>query len=144
MLALLSSSALLALLFTRSKDKKIITYLAIATAIFVWLSWFTVAPVYTGEYGADKAAIKAHPETIAAHAFGMETKEHIFYTGLFLATLLPIFALSIDVTSISGRKLLMWTVIVLILGGLVMEALGGWIATAARIAWYLEAGGGLL
>ena len=144
LLSLLSASALLALLFTNSKDKKTITYLAIATAIFVWLSWFTVIPVYTVEYGADKAVIKAHPETAAAHNFGMETKEHIFHTGLFLATLLPIFALSIDITSPNGRRLLMWAVIILILGGLVMEGLGGWIATAARIAWYLEAGGGLL
>ena len=142
LLSLLSLSGLLALLYTGSKDKKLIQILAIAAAIFVWISWFTVIPVYTQEYGVDKGAIKSFAETIMAHAIGMETKEHIFYTGLWLATLLPIFAFSLDLESKSTRKLLMWTVIALIIGGILLDALGAWIGVSAKLAWQLMAGGG--
>ena len=140
LLALLTSSALLALLYTGSTDEKLIRTLALAIAIFVWLSWFAVIPVYTVEYGLDKAVIKHYPELAMAHKFGMETKEHIFYTGLFLATLVPIFAYTLDVTSPRERRVLIWTIVILILGGIVMESLGGWIATAARLGWYMYAG----
>jgi len=116
--------------------------LTIALAVLVWLSWFTVIPVYVNEYGVDKGAIKAHPETIAAHAIGMETKEHLFYTGLLLATLAPLIVYTVDIEkNVGGKKLLMIVVILLILGGVSLDALGAWISTAAKIAWSL--GGGL-
>ena len=141
LLTLLTSSALLALLYTGSKDVKLIRILAVLTALFIWITWFAVAPVYTQEYGVDKQAILSYEELEKAHELGMETKEHIFYTGLWLATLLPIFAFTLDLESPLTRKLMMWTVVILILGGLVMDALGGWIGISAKLAWYYKATG---
>lgn len=138
LLAVLSSVALLALLYARHKDQRAIRILAIATAIFVWLAWFSVINVYTVEYKADKSVIVKYPETAAAHEFGMETKEHIFYTGLILATLLPLLSFS-DIEK--NRKLLMWIAAALIIGGLVMDMIGGWISVAAKQGWSFEAGG---
>jgi len=141
LLSMLSAAGLLVALYTGSKDKTLIKALAVAVALFVWIAWFTVAPVYTQEYGVDKAMIKSYDETLPAHAIGMETKEHIFFTGVWLATLLPIFAFTMDLESPVTRKLMMWTVIVLIIGGLIMDALGAWIGISAKLAWQMKSGG---
>lgn len=141
LLAMLSAAALLTAIYTGSKDKTLIKALAIAVAVFVWISWFTVAPVYTQEYGTDKALIKSYEETLPAHAIGMETKEHIFFTGVWLATLLPIFALTMDLDSPITRRLMMWTLVTLIIGGLIMDAIGAWIGISAKLAWQMKSGG---
>ena len=138
LLSMLSMAALLALLYTGSKDKKLIRLLAVAVALFVWIVWFAVTPEYTVGYAYDKAVIKKYTETVAAHALGMETKEHIFFTGLWLATLLPIFAYTLDLESPLTRKLMMWTLVTLILGGILMEALGAWVGISAKLAWAFE------
>ncbi|QOJ78990.1 hypothetical protein IG193_00545 [Infirmifilum lucidum] len=139
LLSLLSASALLALLHTGSTNVKMIRALALGTAILVWLAWLASVYVYTVEYPVDKALIVKYPQTALAHKFGMEVKEHIFYTGLLLSTLLPIFAYT-DLEK--SRKLLLWATLFVILGGIVEEILGGWVSISAKIAWTLKAGGG--
>lgn len=139
LLALLATSALFALLYMRSTNVKAIRALAVAAAVLIWLSWFSVIHVYTVEYPADRSVITKYPSTALAHEFGMEVKEHIFYTGLFLGTLLPIFAYA-DLEK--TRKLLMWTALLVVLGGIAMETLGGWISISAKTAWAIKAGGG--
>lgn len=139
LLALLSATALLTALYTGSTNKGLIKVLAISTAAFVWISWLAVIYVYTVEYPVDRAVIVKYPQTELAHEFGMEVKEHMFYTGLVLSTLLPIISF---VELEKSRKILMWITVLVILGGIAMELLGGWISIAAKTAWSLRAGGG--
>jgi glucan phosphoethanolaminetransferase (alkaline phosphatase superfamily) len=140
LLSALSAAVLLGILYRGAGNGRAARMLSIAVALFVWLSWFTVAPVYVNEYGVDKAMIKAYPETRTAHAFGMETKEHIFYTGLLLATLIPIAAYTVDLKEAPGRRLVLWMLVTLLIGFIVMESLGAWIGLAAKHAWSIKAG----
>jgi len=71
----------------------------------------------------------------------METKEHIFYTDLILSLLAPIAAYSLNMRENAGRKLMLWILVSLIIGFIVMEALGAWIGIAAKYAWSMKAGG---
>ncbi|WP_202319309.1 hypothetical protein [Archaeoglobus neptunius] len=137
----LLGAATLALLVKKAGDLSTIRILSLLIAIFVWLSWVTVIPVYTTEYGTDKAVIKSFDDTRAAHSLGMETKEHIFYTGLILSALLPITAYSVNPAGEAGRRLLISILIILLLGFLLMDALGAWIGLAAKQAWMMRAGG---
>lgn len=89
-------------------------YLAVGLAAFVWLSWFTSIDVYTVQYRTDRAVIVAYPQTAAAHKLGMETKEHIFYTGLVLATSLPLLAYAFDLKAPWARRALMIVAAVLL------------------------------
>lgn len=82
--------------------------------------------------------IKSYPETIAAHALGMEIKEHIFYTGLILATFASIAVYTIDLNkNKAGKGVLMTVILLIIIGGFSLDAIGAWISTAAKIAWSL-------
>lgn len=137
----LTAALLIGLLLKYSGNGKYIKYLAILFVIFVWLSWITVAPVYTQEYGADKAVIKSFPETKNAHSLGMETKEHIFYTGLILSLIVPIAAYTLDLTNPAARKFMLWLLAILLIGFIVMDALGAWISISAKQAWSIKAGG---
>jgi len=141
LLSMISAGVAIGLLMTNKLDNSKIRKIALLIAILVWLSWFTVIPVYTQEYGVDKGKIKSYPETVAAHAIGMETKEHIFYTGLILATIIPIITYTTDVANDkNARKLLISLLVLLILGGIVLDALGAWISIAAKIAWSMGGG----
>ena len=142
LLSLVTGSIAIGLLLSKSNNVGIIKTMALLTAIFVWLSWITVTPVYVNEYGVDKAQIKAFPDTKPAHSIGMETKEHVFYTGLLLATLIPIVAYTVDLTDERNRKMLMLMFGLLLLGGIILDIFGGWISVAAKIAWFKAAGGG--
>ncbi len=142
LLSALAGVAMLALLYKQVGDRSTIKALGVLIAIFVWLSWITVAPVYVNEYGADKAMIKSYEHLKPAHALGMETKEHIFYTGLILATLVSIIAFTVDPATSAGRRLLFWSLVMLILGFIVLDFLGAWIGISAKIAWMLKAQGG--
>jgi len=141
LLALLTSSISIGLLLKGSPDIGKVKLFVYATTVLVWLTWFTVAPVYVFEYGVDKAVIKSFSETIAAHAIGMESKEHLFYTGLILSTLTSFIAYGME-SDEGSRKLLLISMILLLIGGIILESVGGWISMSAKIAWMLRAGGG--
>jgi hypothetical protein len=64
---------------------------SILVAIFVWISYLMGGYFYVNFYAADKAIIMAGPWAWA-HRFATETKEHIFFILLLLATYLPILA----------------------------------------------------
>lgn len=74
--------------------------------------------------------------------FGMEVKEHLFYTGSILATLVPIATYGLDPASGSRRRLLLWSLVALLIGYFVLDFLGAWIGTSAKIAWAAKAGYG--
>ncbi|AEA12525.1 hypothetical protein TUZN_1044 [Thermoproteus uzoniensis 768-20] len=139
-LAALDATALLAMVYLRAT--KYIRPLAVALAVLVWLSWIAVAPVYVIEYPADRKVILANKMTAAAQELGMEIKEHIFYTGLMLATFVPIAAYGVDPASESGRRLLLWSLVALLIGYFVMDFLGAWIGVSAKMAWAAKAGYG--
>jgi len=61
------------------------------TAILIWLAYIVGGYWYVVFYGGDKAIIKAGPWPFA-HGLFMETKEHLFFMLLLLATFLPIAA----------------------------------------------------
>lgn len=68
----------------------------------------------------------------------METKEHIFYTGFILATLVSMISYSLDIAdNKSFRKLLVILLALIILGGIFLGALGAWIGVAAKLAWIM-------
>ena len=140
LLALLSTAALISIVFAGSTNKRLIKILAIAAALFTWFAWFSVINVYTIEYATDKAVIVKYPQTELAHELGMEVKEHIFYTGLLLTTLLPLLSYAIDIEKPWNRKLILWVAILVLLGGIIMDILGGWISIAAKQAWSLKGG----
>ncbi|WP_290596230.1 MULTISPECIES: hypothetical protein [unclassified Archaeoglobus] len=141
LLAMLAGATLFGYLMKKGVENGRVRQLAAIIAVLVWLSWITAAPIYMYEYGADKARIKAHPETVAAHGIGMEIKEHVFYTGLILATLIPIIAYGSDVSgNDAARRLLLYSVVLLILGGVILDGFGAWISTAAKMAYALGGG----
>jgi hypothetical protein len=39
-----------------------------------------------------------------------------------------------------SRKLLLVSMILLVIGGIILESIGGWISMAAKIAWVLKGG----
>jgi hypothetical protein len=141
--AVILSAIALGLVYSNTNVKLVrsIRILSIVIAVLVWLTWLFVAPVYTQEYPIDKKMILKYPDTAVAHEFGMEVKEHIYYTGLILASLLPISAYTLDFNKIYSKKLLLAILVTLIIGGVIMEALGGWISVAAKQAWYKSTGG---
>lgn len=143
LLSLVTSALLFGILYVRGSkiSDNLVKLLSVAVAVLVWLSWLSVINVYTVGYATDRTAIISFPQTALAHELGMEVKEHIFYTGLILATMLPLIAYSINVESPGGRRLLMLIVILIIIGGILMEIIGGWLSIAAKQAWSLKAGG---
>ena len=138
LLSMLSAAVSFGLLLQKNPSMSKLKIFVVSMTIFIWLAWITIAPVYVNEYSVDKAVIKNYPETIAAHAIGMETKEHIFYTGLILATFAPLIVYNIDLSENKvGKRLLMTVILLIIIGGVSLDAIGAWISTAAKIAWSL-------
>ncbi len=115
--------------------------LAISIAVLLWITWIAAGWYYVLYYGTDKAVIKAGTMNWAHNIF-MEVKEHIFYTGLLLGTLLPIAIASIkeEITK-GGSKLIIHVTIALILGDLLLDIMGGAISIAAKYSWMVAAGG---
>src|SRR5512135_1346490 len=78
---------------------------AMLTAVFIWFSWILGGMYYVPFYAASKKVILAGPMP-SAHNFFMETKEHVFFMLLLLATYLPIAARAQDMlTNKASRNL---------------------------------------
>jgi|GEM_PF-2242045 hypothetical protein len=58
-----------------------------------------------------------------------------FYTGLILSTIIPILAYSLNFENVLHRRLFFLLLLALIIGGIIMDGFGGWIASAAKEAW---------
>ncbi len=141
LMGMLASSAGLGVLLAGS-DTRWVRRFALLATLFIWLSWISSAPVYMYEYGVDKAVIKSYEELRAAHSIGMETKEHIFYTGLMLSTALGLIAYVLDPLDPFSRRLYLAIFIIIIVGGILLDALGAWIGISAKLGWYYGGGGG--
>ncbi len=132
---------LIAELRKREPDYGTVYNLAVATAVLLWIAWITAGWYYVLYYGTDKAVIKAGTMNWAHNVF-MEVKEHIFYTGLLLGTLLPMAVAAMRERIVKGQgRLIVHTVVALILGDLLLDLMGGAISIAAKYSWMVKAGG---
>lgn len=107
---------------------------ALASAVFIWLSYLIGGYWYVLHYAADKAVIKAGPWPFA-HSLVMETKEHAFFVLLLVATYLPIAAYATTASSATEktqRPALLAAAFVVLLG-LAMEGGGAVIALGAKL-----------
>lgn len=103
------------------------------TAILIWLAYIVGGYWYVVFYGGDKAIIKAGPWPFA-HGLFMETKEHLFFMLLLLATFLPIAAYGDVVKKQVTKKLVLWTSALVVLMGLGMEGAGAIISMGVKVA----------
>jgi len=106
---------------------------ALSVAVLMWLTYLVAGYWYVVFYGADKALIKAGPWPFA-HSFFMETKEHIFFVLLLLASYLPIAAAANLATNGGARKLVMWVSGMVVVVGLGLEGAGAIISMGAKVA----------
>lgn len=73
----------------RTENLARVRLVSILAAVLVWLSYLFGGYFYVNFYAADRAIILAGPWPWA-HRFATETKEHLFFILLLLATYLPI------------------------------------------------------
>jgi len=106
---------------------------SVLTAIFMWLAYIVGGYWYVVFYGGDKEIIKAGPWPFA-HSFFMETKEHLFFMLLLLATFLPIAARSDVVRNHAARVVVLWSSALVVLMSLAMEGAGAFISMGAKVA----------
>ncbi len=104
----------------------------VVVAVFIWLAALFGGYWYVFYYGADKAVILKGPWPFA-HNFFMETKEHLFFMVLIVATLLPIAAREDLVANKAARKFVAWTAGLVIALGLLMEGSGAIISIGAKL-----------
>jgi len=106
---------------------------ALIAAVMIWLTYIVAGYFYVLYYGADKAIIKAGPWPFA-HGLFMETKEHLFFMVLLLATFLPIAAAGDIVKKAGARSVVLWSSGLVVLMALAMEGAGAMISMGAKVA----------
>jgi hypothetical protein len=105
----------------------------VLTAILIWVAYITAGYFYVFYYGADKALIVAGPWSFA-HSFFMETKEHLFFSLLLLATFLGI-AVRKNVAKLAGaRQLVLYVSGLVILMIFAIDGAGAMISMGAKVA----------
>lgn len=112
-----------------------VRYAALASSVFIWLSYLAGGYWYVVYYGADKAAIKAGPWPFA-HSVVMETKEHVFFALLLLSTYLPIAAYGATAGALKDtgvQKIVLISAAFVVLLGLAMEGGGAVVALGAKL-----------
>ncbi len=103
------------------------------STVFIWLAYFTAGYFYVLYYGGDKALIKAGPWPFA-HGLFMESKEHLFFIVLLLATFLPIATQSKVYANKSARNLVLWSSAFVVLAAMAMEGAGAIIGMGVKVA----------
>jgi len=109
------------------------------SAVLIWLAYITAGYYYVMYYGADKAVIKAGPMPWA-HGLFMETKEHLFFLTLLLATYLPIAVSGPVDKSRAVRKLALWSSAGVTLLVLAMEGAGAVISMGDKVGLVMKLG----
>ncbi|MGQ9718897.1 MAG: hypothetical protein ACUVWK_03525 [Nitrososphaerales archaeon] len=144
LLALICGVWLFAELRKDQVDVRTVKFLSLAIAAVVWIAWLTGGFWYVQYYPIDRAVINAGAMPYA-HSVVMETKEHIFYIGLLVATTLPLYAYGLSnalATRDGGmKKFLIALVVIVVVGGIALESMGGLISIAAKYSWMVKAGG---
>jgi len=114
-------------------------FAAKTSMVMTWLAYLTAGYFYVLYYGADKALIKEGPWPWA-HSVIMETKEHVFFLVLLLATLLPIVVNGPVDKSAAVRKVTLWTSAGVVLVVLAMEGAGAFISMGVKLALMAKVG----
>ena len=83
-------------------------------------------------YGADKALINGGPWPFA-HGFFMETKEHVFFALLLMASYLPVAVFSLSAQRAARAVVLSVAGLIVVLGS-VMEGAGAFVSMGAKLA----------
>lgn len=109
-----------------------IRFASLAVAALMWGAYVVGGYWYVNFYAADKALITAGPWPFA-HGFFMETKEHVFFILLLLATYVPIAARADVVNSRGARQLVLGSGTLVVLFGLAMEGAGAFISMGAKL-----------
>ncbi|MDW6005053.1 hypothetical protein [Vibrio mangrovi] len=112
--------------------------MSLVVAVLMWLTYLIGGYWYVVFYGGDKAVIKAGPWPFA-HSFFMETKEHVFFMLLLLATFLPIITGSDLIKQVAGRKVVQWTAAMIIVLALLMEGAGAVISMGVKVGLFTAA-----
>ena len=123
----------------REKNVSRMRTLAMWSAVLIWLAYIAAGYYYVLYYGADKALIKAGPWPWA-HGVFMETKEHLFFLTLLLATLLPIATAGPVDKNRAVRKLVLWTSGGVVLLALAMEGAGAVISMGDKLGLIAKIG----
>jgi heme A synthase len=103
-----------------------------AATVLMWITIFVGGYWYVVDFAKDRGIILKGPWPFA-HTFFMETKEHIVFILLLLATLLPAVASSDLLASKSARKLTLWVCGLIVVIGIGMEGAGAIIAMGAKV-----------
>ena len=105
--------------------------MSLAAAVFMWLAFVIGAYWYVVLYPADKTVILKGPWPFA-HAYFMETKEHLVIMLLLLVTYLPIAAANDLAANPAARRLVLWVAALIPLLGLMIEGHGAVIAMGVK------------
>lgn len=103
--------------------------------VFSVLTYLLAGWWYVVYYGADKAIIKAG-EMAWAHTIIMETKEHAFISGFWLSIVLGLFGYFSTEEQLKDpnfRKTVALLSVTLILGTIVLDAMGGIIVAGLKV-----------
>jgi hypothetical protein len=113
-------------------NEKRIKCLSDMTAVLVWLAYIVGGYWYVLYFAADKAVILKGPWPFS-HTYFMETKEHLFFVLLLLATYLPIVARDDLAGKSPARHVAGWISGLIVLMGLVMEGYGAFISMGVKL-----------
>jgi hypothetical protein len=105
--------------------------MSLAAAVFIWLAFVIGGYWYVVFYPADKTVILKGPWPFA-HAYFMETKEHLVIMLLLLVTYLPIAAANDLAANPAARRLVLWVAALIPLPGLMIEGHGAVIAMGVK------------
>ncbi len=107
--------------------------LSFGVAALMWLAYLLGGYWYVIFYPAEKAMILKGPWPFAHHFF-METKEHVLFMLVLLATFLPIVASGNLLHSKSSRSVVLWVTGLMVVLGIGMEGAGAIISLGAKVA----------
>ncbi len=107
--------------------------LSLGVAVVMWLAYLVGGYWYVLYYTPEKDIILKGPWPFA-HDFFMETKEHLVFMIVMLATFLPILASNDFLRSKGVRSLMLWVAGLMIVIGIAMEGAGAIISIGAKIA----------
>lgn len=119
-----------------------IKYLSVLVNIFIWLSFIIGGWYYVFDYSTiDKYIIKGSTDLgfsgsawKFAHAFFTESKEHFFFLGIIIALYLLLLAFRTSfVTDKKTRQLMIVLVVILVIGGFILEGWGAIMAMGVRL-----------
>lgn len=117
---------------TEADNEAWIRTLSKATAFLIWLCYFVAGYWYVTLYAPERAVILKGPWPFA-HKYFMETKEHIFFVLLLLATYLPIAAQDDLKGKTAARNVVGWVACLVVIMAFLMEGYGAFISMGVKL-----------